>query len=172
MFAAATAVLLALVAGCAAPTSSLDTDSADTSYDPTTGAFTTLSPVRAASIPSLEFVDPSSVPDSVEVIQGMRLEPGTYEVIMTGERISSVEWAQEIETGQVVLWLGLDEEGTAVIADWSMSHIGESLPLLLGGRVVSVPTIVEPIIDGSIAISADDGTDLRSTFESATVPAP
>jgi hypothetical protein len=120
------------------------------------------------SIPSLEFIDPASLPKGANAVAGTTLAPGTYTVFMTGEHIQSVQWVQNANsTEEVDLRLKLDAEGTRKFEQLTSQNLNKPIPLAIGGKIIVAPVVGGTVVDGIVVISGP--TDLRKTLGPALV---
>ena len=114
----------------------------------------------------LEFVD----------TLGQDLPPGTVISTtygLTAAEISAITWTQvyptvvtgyELVSGQIgtrakeltgepMVLLGFNPEGTRKLAEWSRTHVGQPLAIVLDKKVISAPIVREAITDGAASIS-------------------
>lgn len=125
-----------------------------------------------ASIPSLEFIDPSSLPQGANVAAGTTLAPGSYTVFMTGERIRTVQWVQNTNrSDEIDLQLTFDAKGTRQFAQLTSQNLNKPVPMVIGGKIIVAPVVQAPILDGRLVISGPT-TDLQTILGSRIVPAP
>ncbi len=113
----------------------------------------------------LEFVDVDSINDSATVaaIRDMssntpaserpQLKPGTYTPIMTGKVVKSADVGTNSTTGQVVVNVTFDTAGTKTWGDYTSTHIGKQVAIVLDGVVQSAPVVQNAIVDGRTEIS-------------------
>jgi protein-export membrane protein SecD len=94
----------------------------------------------------------------------------------TGERLVRANPSTEPQTGQFVLSFGLDAEGTRLFCRITRDHIGQRFAILLDGKVITAPTINEPICGGSGQISgnftAQSANELAILLRAGALPAP
>ena len=83
------------------------------------------------------------------------LPPGVLETIMTGADLRSAAVSTNPNTGDIVVEFTLTSEGGEVFADYTSTHVGQFLSIVLDGRVISSPQIQGAIIGGSGVITGD-----------------
>ena len=157
--AVAAGLLLAMLVGCTPP---------QVDVLPAPGTYAEAGSIREASIPGLDFVDPSSLEDVGAVSVGAELSEGSYEVLVAGAEISELRWDEDMGTGQRVLSLWLSPAASKRFEAWTREHIGATVPLVLKGRVIMLARIFGPIEKGAIALSLDD-TQTAVTLDAAIV---
>ena len=163
---AALSISALTAAGCAAGVPFSTTPS------PTAGSIQGSS-VTTASIPTLEFVDPSSLAEGTNVAEGQTLAPGSYKVFMTGERIRTIQWVQSAANSDYVdLWLHFDAEGTEQFAQLTSDNINTVIPLAIGGKIIAAPEVRQAVLAGTVVISSGGTRDLRPILGPAIVPEP
>jgi preprotein translocase subunit SecD len=168
----AVCVAATLLSGCGAqaagPTSSTTAPSPGA---PTTSNANT--PTRA-SIPALEFVPVSSFRKNTTVSVGQTVAQGTYESLLTGAHVTSVQWVPDPSgaASQTVLSLKLDNAGAAILGRWTTANVGAGLAVVFHGRVLAEATIPGPLTTGSFVLGGSEVLANRGAIESATVPSP
>ena len=74
------------------------------------------------------------------------------------------------QNGKPALSLKLSPRGTALFAEYTRSHIGSTVAIVLDRVAVLVPTVMEPVRDGEVQIgSGIDGPDEASLRRLATI---
>lgn len=78
-----------------------------------------------------------------------------YPTVVTGyELVSNRIGTQPKElTGEPMVLLGFNAEGARKLAEWSRTHVGQPLAIVLDKRVISAPVVREAITDGAASIS-------------------
>jgi preprotein translocase subunit SecD len=100
----------------------------------------------------------------------------TWHTIMTGADLSSVnvETAGGVATYEVAFTLS--SKGAKVFGDFTSSHVGQVLAIVLDKKVISVPTINQPITDGKGVITGgftqDSANALAVQLRSGSLPIP
>lgn len=74
---------------------------------------------------------------------------------VTGRFVEKAQLQFNSTTGEPVVLLSFDNEGTKLFADISESHIGEVLAIFLDDVPISTPIIQDKIIDGKAQITGD-----------------
>jgi len=87
-------------------------------------------------------IDPAAIPYPGQV----------FNTVMTGDVLASAT-AVPNEFGQWRISFTLTSAGSGQFADYTSSHVGQTLAIVLDGRVLSAPTINQAIIGGSGEIS-------------------
>ena len=87
-------------------------------------------------------------------------EPIVYHTVMTGATLEGVGVTQD-QMGQFEIAFELKEEGVDVFAEYTTTHSGQYLAIVLDKEIISVPRINQPITDGSGVISG------QFTYETA-----
>ena len=164
-------LILGLMCGCAATATSPTSNAA--SQQPLTTSRPAAAVATAASVPSLVFADPVGIPSSADAqpAVGSRPATSTYKPFLSGEHIDSVKWeATSVnDTTQTALVIGLDRQGTTILAGWTKAHVGGNMLVLVDGRVLSMGQVVEPISSGSLQLSAGDAASMRKLLDPAIV---
>jgi len=80
------------------------------------------------------------------------------------------------QSNQTVVTFSLDRVGAKKFAKATSSGVGKKLAIILDGKIISAPNIVEPIVGGSGQITGDftfqSATDLALLLRSGALPAP
>ncbi len=128
----------------------------------------------------LEFVDVASITDSVTVMaitngeDAVQLKEGTYEPFMTGEVVKTAAVSQNPSTGQIEVNLTMDTTGAKTWGEYTTTHVGQLVAIVLDGSVQSAPRVNEPITDGQTAISgsftAATAKQLKTVLETGALP--
>lgn len=128
----------------------------------------------------LEFVDVESITDSATVAalqsgeQNVQLKPGTYTPLMTGEVITNASVGTESTTNKIVVNVTMDNKGRQIWGDYTTTHVGKQVAIVLDGKVQSAPSVNEPITDGRTQISgsftAAEAKNLKTVLETGALP--
>ncbi len=128
----------------------------------------------------LEFVDVESITDSATVAalqsgeQNVQLKTGTYTPLMTGEVITNASVGTDSTTNKIVVNVSMDNKGRQIWADYTTTHVGKQVAIVLDGRVESAPSVNEPITDGRTQISgsftAAEAKNLKTVLETGALP--
>ena len=84
-----------------------------------------------------------------------------YHTIMTGADLKNVRVETNQQTNEFVIAFELSDEGTEIFRNYTTNNVNEILAIVLDGKIISAPSINEPITDGSGVISGN------FTYESA-----
>ena len=99
-----------------------------------------------------------------------------YHTIMTGKDLKSVTVAQPTGSLNPVLDFVLSPEGTKVFAQHTAANVGKILAITLDKRVISAPSINDPIPDGQGQISgnftAESANSLAVQLRYGSLPIP
>ena len=97
-------------------------------------------------------------------------------IIMSGENLLDAQPRMDSETNQTVVTFTLDRVGAKKFARETSSGVGKRLAIILDGKIISAPNIVEPIVGGAGQITGDftfqSATDLALLLRSGALPAP
>ena len=100
--------------------------------------------------------------------------PQVYKAIMTGARLKTVNVTQDT-LGKYEIAFSLDPEGTKIFKDFTSTHIGEYLAIVLDGVIISDPSI-NSAIDGSGVIQGsftyDTANNLAIQMRYGSLPVP
>jgi len=130
----------------------------------------------------LEFVDVASITDSASVgalsnpqtSDGYKLPEGSYKSFMTGAVVKSATVGQDPTTGKIEVNVTMDATGSKTWADYTTSHVGKQVAIVLDGVVKSAPVVNEPITGGQTAISGsftpDEAKALATVLQTGALP--
>ncbi|TMB85081.1 MAG: hypothetical protein E6J39_02155 [Chloroflexi bacterium] len=93
--------------------------------------------------------------DKPAPVAGDRASPGATP-LFDATQVVSVEPSTE-SSGQPGIDIRLDPEATRALAIYSSKHVGEPLPIILDGVVVTAPTVQSPIRDGHLLLTGPEG---------------
>ena len=95
---------------------------------------------------------------------------------VSGDHLIDARAGKDPQTGQPVITLGFDPEGKEQFATLTRVSIGKPLAIVLDGKVLSVPTIQEPILEGQVQISGsftqESAEQLAIALRSGALPTP
>ncbi|MBQ1275569.1 MAG: protein translocase subunit SecD [Cellulosilyticum sp.] len=83
------------------------------------------------------------------------MEGQEVHTILTGKNIKEARAAQNTQTGEYVVSIQLDEEGTKIFDEYTAAHQGEMIYIYLDDTLLSYPTLSAHITDGSGQISGN-----------------
>jgi len=128
----------------------------------------------------LEFVDVETITDSATVAaiqsgdENVELKPGTYTPVMTGEVVTNSSVGTDSTTNKIVVNVTMNNKGRQAWGDYTTSHVGKQVAIVLDGKVQSAPTVQEPITDGRTQISGNftptDAKNLKTVLETGALP--
>ena len=97
-------------------------------------------------------------------------------IILSGDNLVDAQPRMDNQVNQTVVSFSLDRVGAKKFAKATSSGVGKRLAIILDGKIISAPNIVEPIIGGSGQITGDftfqSATDLALLLRSGALPAP
>ena len=109
-------------------------------------------------------------------------EDGTQEaivskrIILSGDNLIDAQPKMDNQTSQTVVSFNLDRVGAKKFAKATTTGVGKRLAIILDGKIISDPSIIEPIIGGSGQITGNftfqSATDLALLLRSGALPAP
>jgi preprotein translocase subunit SecD len=81
-----------------------------------------------------------------------------YQTVVTGDELAPAAIGVDANdvTGRPEVTLGFNAEGTRKFAAWTSENVGQPLAIVLDKRVVSAPTVTEPIPSGQAAINGEN----------------
>ncbi len=98
-----------------------------------------------------------------------------YETILTGAELANVG-LDRTEQNEYVIPFELSEDGAETFAEYTASHVGQYLCIVLDKKVISCPTIREPIPGGRGSISGaftmEDARQLAIQLRYGALPMP
>lgn len=107
----------------------------------------------------------------------LEVEPGTYDVLLTGNSITNISVGRASETSAYyAVNLELDDEGTEAFAEATRNLVATrgQIVVLLDDKVESAPAVQSIISDGRVAItgnySADEAAAFQTVLESGSLP--
>jgi preprotein translocase subunit SecD len=134
----------------------------------------------------LEFVDMGTTPVSegteVQTDFGMENAPATaadgtqiYHTVMTGAGLKTATVSRD-QAGEYVISFVLKSDTTSLFGDYTTSHQGQYLAIVLDKKVISSPVIKGPITDGEGVISGsftqESANTLAVQLRSGALPIP
>ena len=97
-------------------------------------------------------------------------------IILSGDNLVDAQPRMDNQSNKTVVSFSLDRVGAKKFAKATSSGVGKKLAIILDGKIISAPNIVEPIIGGSGQITGDftfqTATDLALLLRSGALPAP
>ena len=97
-------------------------------------------------------------------------DPSNYQVIVSGSQLKtqSIQATYASATGQAIVSLAFDKEGAKAFSDYTQTHIGDVLCIVIDKSIISAPSIRTHIADGSGQIEGGF-KDLRDALMLATL---
>jgi len=97
-------------------------------------------------------------------------------VLIAGDRLKSAGWANNQQTGQVVVTFRFDSVGAKEFADITRDNVGHRFAIILDKKILTAPVIREPILAGSGEIEGNftvqSANDLSVLLRAGALPAP
>ena len=96
--------------------------------------------------------------------------------MLSGDRLADAAAGFDQRTGQPIVTFRFDSIGAKRFAEITRTHVGEPFAVVLDGKVLSAPTIQEPITGGSGQISGNftvaETATLAALLRAGALPAP
>ena len=97
-------------------------------------------------------------------------------IILSGDNLVDAKPTMDTQTNETVVSFSLDRVGAKKFGKATSNGVGKRLAIVLDGKIISAPSVREPIIGGSGQISGDftfqSATDLALLLRSGALPAP
>ena len=97
-------------------------------------------------------------------------------IILSGDNLIDAKPRMDNQTNETVVSFNLDRVGAKRFAKATSTGVGKRLAIVLDGKIISAPTIREPIVGGSGQITGNftfqSATDLALLLRSGALPAP
>ena len=108
--------------------------------------------------PTVTLTPTPEITPTVEVTPSVPTEPAgpVYDTILTGRHLTGAEMGFG-ELGQIEIHFELNDEGAALFADYTRTHVGQLMCIVLDKQVVSCATINQVIPDGRVRITREGG---------------
>ena len=109
---------------------------------------------------------------------GVKLPPLLVQkrVLIAGDRLKNAGWANNQQTGQVVVTFRFDNVGANEFADITKENVGHRFAIVLDNKILTAPVIREPILGGSGEIEGNftvqSANDLSVLLRAGALPAP
>ena len=97
-------------------------------------------------------------------------------IVLSGENLVDASPSMNNQTNETVVVFNLDRVGSKKFAKATKNGVGRQLAIVLDKKIISAPTISEPIVGGSGQITGNftfqSATDLALLLRSGALPAP
>ena len=97
-------------------------------------------------------------------------------IILSGDNLVDAKPTMDTQTNETVVSFSLDRVGAKKFGKATSTGVGKRLAIVLDGKIISAPSIREPIVGGSGQISGNftfqSATDLALLLRSGALPAP
>jgi len=97
-------------------------------------------------------------------------------IILSGDNLVDAKPSMDTQNNETVVNFSLDRVGAKKFAKATSTGVGKRLAIVLDGKIISAPSVREPIVGGSGQISGNftfqSATDLALLLRSGALPAP
>ncbi len=97
-------------------------------------------------------------------------------IILNGDNLVDAKPRMDTQSNETIVSFTLDRVGAKKFGKATTENVGKQLAIILDGKIISAPSIREPIVGGSGQISGDftfqSATDLALLLRSGALPAP
>ena len=97
-------------------------------------------------------------------------------IILNGDNLVDAKPRMDTQNNETIVSFTLDRVGAKKFGKATTENVGKQLAIILDGKIISAPSIREPIVGGSGQISGDftfqSATDLALLLRSGALPAP
>ncbi len=97
-------------------------------------------------------------------------------IILNGDNLVDAKPRMDTQNNETIVSFTLDRVGAKKFARATTENVGKQLAIILDGKIISAPSIREPIVGGSGQISGNftfqSATDLALLLRSGALPAP
>jgi preprotein translocase subunit SecD len=97
-------------------------------------------------------------------------------VLIAGDRLKDAGWANDQNSGRVAVTFRFDAVGAREFADITRENVSRRFAIVLDKKILTAPTIQEPILQGSGQITGDftvqTANDLAVLLRAGALPAP
>ncbi len=128
----------------------------------------------------LEFVDVASIADTSAVAalalgeEDVKVAPGTYTPVMTGEVVTNAQIGVDPTTNELEVNVTMDQNGTKKWAEYTSTHVGQQVAIVLDGVVQSAPVVQTAITGGQTRITGkftpEEAKRLKTVLETGALP--
>jgi preprotein translocase subunit SecD len=102
--------------------------------------------------------------------------PKVFHTVLTGAQLEDAYVTQNPNTNEIVVAIQFSDEGGQIFSDYTSTHVGGVLGIVLDKRIISAPFINEPITEGSALISGgftyEDANSLAIQLRYGALPVP
>ncbi|MEN6349049.1 MAG: protein translocase subunit SecD [Syntrophomonas sp.] len=118
--------------------------------------------------------DPEAAVDIIKNTAQLEFWDETGKVLVTGKNLKDAQARVVSGTEGAEVNIEFDKTGTQLFADATAANVGKPLAIVIDGKVISAPTVKEPIPDGSASISgnftAKEAENLAVLLRSGALP--
>ncbi len=97
-------------------------------------------------------------------------------IILSGDNLVDAKPRMDTQNNETIVSFSLDRIGAKKFAKATSENVGKQLAIILDGKIISAPSIREPIVGGSGQITGNfdfqSATDLALLLRSGALPAP
>jgi preprotein translocase subunit SecD len=149
----------------------IKTDSGQADGTQSPSATATVAPSATTAVTVTPTADPNATPAA-----GATPAPQVYHTVMTGAALDTVAVQQGSLAGSYQIAFTLKPAGSKVFSDYTSSHIGQYLAIVLDKKVLSAPVIKNAITDGQGVVeggfTADSANALAVQLRYGSLPVP
>ena len=114
--------------------------------------------------------------ETLQFDNGLEEATVSKRIILNGDNLVDAKPRMDTQSNETIVSFTLDRVGAKKFGRATTENVGKQLAIILDGKIISAPSIREPIIGGSGQISGDftfqSATDLALLLRSGALPAP
>ena len=114
--------------------------------------------------------------EKIEFEDGSEIAIVSKRIVLSGDNLVDAKPTMNSQTNETVVSFSLDRVGAKKFGKATSTGVGKRLAIVLDGKIISAPSVREPIIGGSGQISGNftfqSATDLALLLRSGALPAP
>ena len=114
--------------------------------------------------------------EKIEFEDGLEIAIVSKRIVLSGDNLVDAKPTMNSQTNETVVSFSLDRVGAKKFGKATSTGVGKRLAIVLDGKIISAPSVREPIIGGSGQISGNftfqSATDLALLLRSGALPAP
>ncbi|HEY43889.1 MAG TPA: protein translocase subunit SecD [Anaerolineae bacterium] len=114
-----------------------------------------ISSTATESTPDADTTPAISATETIVTTPSPSPTPKVFHTVLTGAQLENAYVTQNPNTNEIVVAIEFSEEGGQIFSDYTSTHVGDVLGIVLDKRLISAPFINEPITEGSALISGN-----------------
>ncbi|MDD4563158.1 MAG: protein translocase subunit SecD, partial [Syntrophomonadaceae bacterium] len=118
--------------------------------------------------------DPEAAVDILKNTAELEFWDENNKVMVTGKRLKDAQARMSQGQEEAEVLIDFDKEGSRLFAEATAANVGKPIKIVIDGKVISAPTVQEPITDGSARITggftAKEAQDLAVLLRSGALP--